>query len=49
MIAPEAGAAALVNELLRGRKGDVEVVLAGDLGRLDAPLERIAGRMEAVR
>ena len=29
-----------MNELLRGRKGDVEVILAGDLGTLDAPQER---------
>jgi hypothetical protein len=49
MISPEAGVAALVNELLRGRKGEVEVVLAGDLGTLDAPLERAVVRMEAVR
>jgi NAD(P)-dependent dehydrogenase (short-subunit alcohol dehydrogenase family) len=49
MISPEAAVAALVNELLRGRKGEVEVVLAGDLGTLDAPLERTVGRMEAVR
>ena len=49
MISPEAGVAALVNELLHGRKGEVEVVLAGDLGTLDAPLERTVGRMEAVR
>jgi hypothetical protein len=41
--------AALVNELMRGRKGEVEVVLAGDLGTLDAPLERTLGRLETVR
>ena len=49
MISPEVGVAALVNELVRGRKGDVEVVLAGDLGTLDAPLERTPRLMEAVR
>ncbi len=49
MISPEAGVAALVNELLHGRKGEVEVVLAGGLGTLDAPLERTIGRTEAVR
>ena len=37
MISPEVGVAALVNELVRGRKGEVEVILAGDLGTLDAP------------
>ena len=41
--------AALVNELVRGRKGEVEVILAGDLGTLDAPLERTPRLMEAVR
>jgi hypothetical protein len=49
MISPEVGVAALVNELVRGRKGEVEVVLAGDLGTLDAPLERTPRLMEALR
>jgi NAD(P)-dependent dehydrogenase (short-subunit alcohol dehydrogenase family) len=49
MIAPEAGVAALMDELVRGRKGDVEVVLAGRLGGLDAPLKRGSPRAEALR
>ena len=49
MISPEVGVAALVNELVRGRKGEVEVILAGDLGTLDAPLERTPRLMEALR
>lgn len=48
MISPEDGVKALVDELLQGRKGDVEVILAGDLGTLDAPLERSPRRVEAV-
>ena len=47
MIAPEAGVAALMDELSRGRKGEVEVVLAGELGTLDAPMERVRRRVEA--
>ena len=31
----------------RGRKGEVEVVLAGELGTLDAPMERARRRVEA--
>jgi acyl transferase domain-containing protein/NAD(P)H-dependent flavin oxidoreductase YrpB (nitropropane dioxygenase family) len=46
-IVPEAGVAALLDELARGRKGEVEVVLAGELGTLDIPLERVCPRMEA--
>jgi malonyl CoA-acyl carrier protein transacylase/NAD(P)-dependent dehydrogenase (short-subunit alcohol dehydrogenase family)/acyl carrier protein len=49
MITPEVGVAALLNELLRGRKGEVEVVLAGDLGTLDAPLEPTPRVREALR
>ncbi|WP_148591917.1 type I polyketide synthase [Aquisphaera giovannonii] len=50
MIAPKAGVAALMDELTRGRKGDVEVILAGDLGSLEAPIARKAARrLEAVR
>ena len=45
-IAPEVGVAALMDELTRGRKGEVEVVLAGDLGTLDAPLECVRLREE---
>ncbi len=48
-IAPEAGVAALMDELTRGRKGEVEVVLAGDLGTLDAPLECVRPREEVSR
>ncbi len=49
MISPEVGVAALVNELERGRKGEVEVVIAGDLGTLDAPLKRAERLVEAGR
>ncbi len=49
MIPPDAGVAALISELAHGRKGEVEVVLSGDLGLLDAPLERSARLAEAVR
>jgi hypothetical protein len=38
MIPPEVGRAAMADELTLGRKGDVEVVLAGELGSLDEPL-----------
>ncbi|MGC8640896.1 MAG: SDR family NAD(P)-dependent oxidoreductase [Isosphaeraceae bacterium] len=40
MISPEVGVMALLDELLHGRKGDVEVIIAGNLGSLDAPLVR---------
>jgi acyl transferase domain-containing protein len=49
MISPEVGVAALFNELSYGRKGEVEVLLAGDLGTLDAPLERTPRLVEASR
>jgi NAD(P)-dependent dehydrogenase (short-subunit alcohol dehydrogenase family) len=49
MIAPEQGVAALVSELLYGRKGDVEVVLAGDLGTLAAPRAVRSAALEAAR
>jgi NAD(P)-dependent dehydrogenase (short-subunit alcohol dehydrogenase family) len=49
MIAPEFGVAALMDELVRGRKGDVEVILANTLGDLDGPLERGRSQVEAVR
>jgi NAD(P)-dependent dehydrogenase (short-subunit alcohol dehydrogenase family) len=38
MIPPALGAAAMADELQYGRKGDVEVVVAGGLGSLDGPL-----------
>ena len=41
MISPDVGVAALMNELLHGRKGDVEVIIADDLGMLDGPLENV--------
>jgi acyl transferase domain-containing protein/NAD(P)H-dependent flavin oxidoreductase YrpB (nitropropane dioxygenase family)/NAD(P)-dependent dehydrogenase (short-subunit alcohol dehydrogenase family) len=49
MIAPEVGVASLVHELARGRKGEVEVVLADNLGTLDGPLPRTSPRAEALR
>jgi acyl transferase domain-containing protein/NAD(P)H-dependent flavin oxidoreductase YrpB (nitropropane dioxygenase family) len=39
MIPPEVGCARLVEELTFGRKGDVEVVVAGDLGSLEEPAQ----------
>jgi NAD(P)-dependent dehydrogenase (short-subunit alcohol dehydrogenase family) len=38
MIPPEVGRTAMADELMFGRKGDVEVVVAGELGSLDDPL-----------
>jgi NAD(P)-dependent dehydrogenase (short-subunit alcohol dehydrogenase family) len=38
MIPPEVGSKAMVDEILFGRKGDVEVVVAANLGSLDQPL-----------
>ena len=49
MISPEVGVAALMNELVCGRKGEVEVVIAGDLGTLDAPLNRTPQLVEVAR
>ena len=43
MIDPASGCAALVDELRFGRKGEVEVVLAGELGGLDGPLPARVG------
>jgi acyl transferase domain-containing protein/NAD(P)H-dependent flavin oxidoreductase YrpB (nitropropane dioxygenase family)/NAD(P)-dependent dehydrogenase (short-subunit alcohol dehydrogenase family) len=40
MIPPEIGRSLLLNELRLGRKGDVEVIAAGDLGTLERPVER---------
>jgi len=37
MIAPEVGRSKLGDELRGGRKGDVEVIIAGDLGTLEGP------------
>ncbi len=37
MIPPEIGPSRLIDELLFGRKGEVEVILAGDLGDLEKP------------
>ena len=39
MIPPEVGRALLVDELRYGAKGRVEVIAAGNLGNLDAPVE----------
>jgi NAD(P)-dependent dehydrogenase (short-subunit alcohol dehydrogenase family) len=39
MITPEVGAARLADELEFGRKGDVEVIIAGELGTMIAPRE----------
>ena len=40
MIPPDLGRTLLLNELLYGRKGEVEIIAAGELGTLDAPLQR---------
>jgi malonyl CoA-acyl carrier protein transacylase len=48
MIPPEIGRSLLMNELRMGKKGDVEVIAAGDLGTLDGPIERLK-LAEAVR
>ncbi len=47
MITPEAGCSAFLNELEYGRKGEVEVVIAAELGTLEEPVRR--PRAEAVR
>ena len=41
MIPPEVGRTLLVDELRFGRKGDVEVVAAGDLGTLSGPVREV--------
>jgi acyl transferase domain-containing protein/NAD(P)H-dependent flavin oxidoreductase YrpB (nitropropane dioxygenase family)/NAD(P)-dependent dehydrogenase (short-subunit alcohol dehydrogenase family) len=46
MIPPDVGPAFLVEELLYGRKGDVEVVVAGEVGQLARP-ERESEQREA--
>jgi acyl transferase domain-containing protein/NAD(P)H-dependent flavin oxidoreductase YrpB (nitropropane dioxygenase family) len=40
MIAPEDGPSLLIDELRRGRKGDVEVIYSGKLGNLEEPIAR---------
>jgi hypothetical protein len=40
MIPPEIGRSLLFNELRYGRKGEVEVIAAGDLGTLERPMMR---------
>ena len=42
LIAPEAGRRLLLDELRHGRKGEVEVILAGGLGTLEQPIDRPA-------
>jgi len=49
MITPGVGVAALMDELVLGRKGDVEVVVSGHLGTLDGPLRRAADPVETAR
>lgn len=44
MIDPAEGAGRLADELRFGRKGEVEVVIAGDLGNLVTPVEAKVGR-----
>jgi len=39
MIPPEVGRSLLLDELRAGRKGEVEVIQAGELGSLDGPIE----------
>ncbi|WP_435010544.1 type I polyketide synthase [Tundrisphaera lichenicola] len=40
MIRPETGRSLLIDELTRGRKGEVEVIAAGALGTFDGPVQR---------
>jgi NAD(P)-dependent dehydrogenase (short-subunit alcohol dehydrogenase family) len=47
MIPPDVGPAFLVEELLYGRKGDVEVVVAGEVGQLARPERQGKGRVAA--
>jgi NAD(P)-dependent dehydrogenase (short-subunit alcohol dehydrogenase family) len=47
MIAPEIGVSAMLDELTRGQKGEIEVILAGDLGALDGPIEGSFAHAEA--
>lgn len=49
MIAPEVGVPALLDELVYGEKGQVEVIVSGDLGTLEHPLGRVSERLEAAR
>jgi NAD(P)-dependent dehydrogenase (short-subunit alcohol dehydrogenase family) len=47
LIAPDRGRALLADELRLGRKGDVEVIVAGEIGPLLGPADRGAGRRPA--
>jgi NAD(P)-dependent dehydrogenase (short-subunit alcohol dehydrogenase family) len=49
MITPAVGVAALMDELIMGRKGDVEVIVSAHLGTLDGPLRRTAEPVESAR
>ncbi len=49
MIPPEVGQAMLVDELRFGPKGRVEVIAAGDLGNLDAPVEVVRPHHDRAR
>ncbi len=49
MIPPEVGRSLLLDELRFGRKGDVEVIAAGDLGTLGRPDRAGPGSTEAAR
>ncbi len=49
MIPPDVGCAAMADEIRSGRKGDVEIVVAGGLGSLDEPLRPAGHRAEPAR
>jgi acyl transferase domain-containing protein len=49
MIAPEVGPALLLDELRFGRKGDVEVIIAGDLGPLADPAAAGTRKVAAIK
>jgi acyl transferase domain-containing protein/NAD(P)H-dependent flavin oxidoreductase YrpB (nitropropane dioxygenase family) len=51
MISPDEGPSLLIDELRHGRKGDVEVIYAGELGTLEVPIshEPAVESLEAVR
>jgi NAD(P)-dependent dehydrogenase (short-subunit alcohol dehydrogenase family)/acyl carrier protein len=49
MISPEAGVEALIDELAHGRKGDVEVIFAAELGTLEEPIKPARRLAEAPR
>ena len=48
MIPPEVGRVLLADELIYGRKGEIEVILAGELGSLEEP-HRVAAEVEVGR